>query len=142
MRQLFYMLLSFFTISHINASEYDICTDLIIDQTHEIAYGPHGIPYTGKITCYRDKDKNMMKYERAFENGKPIGLHICYTREGKKRSFINYNNTKKTRGFYLNAYNASRNRWPEYTICGGEPEECRYERPCMEHDKDCKFSCN
>ncbi|MFK5894608.1 MAG: hypothetical protein QM504_15410 [Pseudomonadota bacterium] len=40
---------------------FDTCNDMIIDQVTEMAFGQHGILYTGEVTCYRDKE-NKIKY--------------------------------------------------------------------------------
>ena len=72
---------------------FDICKDTVIDDINEKAYGAHGVLYSGEIICFRDKEKITLKYKRYFENGKPIGRHICYDKKGIPYSSIQYDHT-------------------------------------------------
>jgi len=65
-------ILALISSTKVTAKNFDVCRDLIVDQVTEMAFGPHGIPYTGKVICYRDEEKTILKYERSFENGVPL----------------------------------------------------------------------
>ena len=129
--------------SSVQALEFDVCKDTVIDQTKEIAYGQHGIPYSGKIICFRDEEKTILKYKRYFVKGKPIGRHICFDEEGIANESVSYDNSGKKKHGYN--YTAFSKKW-NYTIKGVDcPADitaiCWRERPCDDKLKDCSFKC-
>ena len=131
--------------SWLQAVEFDLCNDTVIDAETEDAYGPHGIPYTGEILCYRDKDKKILKSKRAFDNGKPIGKHICFNKDGAKSTYMSYNKTKiRAKGIYTGKRTSNEASWfhPKVECTGGISEECwTVGRECKQGDKYCVFSC-
>ena len=136
--------LTLFITSPVFASEFDVCNDTIIDQVTEMAFGQHGIIYSGEVACYRDKDKKILKFKRFFDKGKPIGRHICYNSKGEKQSFMSYNKTSiKTHGFYIDKTTSNKSPFLPEIICNsGNNETCWAEwRKCKEGDKYCTFYC-
>ena len=131
--------------SWLQAVEFDLCNDTVIDAVTEEAFGPHGIPYSGEIICYRDKEKTVLKSKRAFDKGNPIGQHICYSRTGEKGAYMDYNYTDiRTKGFYTTLKPKINKSFYPAIKCNSEvPETCWTEgRKCKKGDKWCLFQCN
>lgn len=120
------------------AEEFDICKDIVIDQVTEMAFGEQGVPYTGKVTCYRDVEKTILKYTRAFDNGKPIGRHICYSNNGKPTSSISFDNSNtRKRGMELSGWNG---KFGARKCAEDNIGACWTDRVCESHH-DCTFQC-
>lgn len=81
--------------SEIYASEFDPCTDIVIDQSTNIAYGAYGAPYDGEFTCYRDIKKKLPTIKRKFDNGIATGQHFCFDDKGIPKWVIVYRNGKR-----------------------------------------------
>lgn len=77
------------------ASEFDPCTDIVIDQSTRIAYGAHGAPFDGEFICYRDAKKTKPTIKRKFNNGIAIGQHFCFDDKGIPEWVIVYLNGKR-----------------------------------------------
>jgi len=77
------------------ASEFDPCTDIVIDQSNNIAYGAHGAPHDGEFTCYRDTEKTQATIKRQFKNGKATGQHFCFDEKGIPKWVIVYLNGER-----------------------------------------------
>jgi len=135
------ILILFTTLSH--AEEFDVCKDMVIDNVTEMAFGQHGILYTGEVTCYRDNDKNILKSKRAFKNGKPIGRHICYDDHGVPYNSVSYNHTtikkhgsNRTRSCNLHRKKAALGYCEQYN-----PGPVWDDEPCKVNSEKCIFSC-
>ena len=127
------------------ANEFDYCKDVIIDSVTEEAFGPHGIPYTGEVTCYRNKEKTILKSKRTFNNGKPTGPHICYSVKGDKKHFVSYDNTSRKKYgriaekpsyiFFGIAY------FKKHYDCSIGDNQCWFVEECKVNEKRCVFTC-
>jgi len=105
---LFIVLTLFWPTSH--ASEFDPCTDIVIDQSTHIAYGAYGAPFDGEIVCYRDAKKNKPTIKRRFKNGVAIGQHFCFDKQGKPKWVIVYFNGKRWKmDVFKNRFNKPKN---------------------------------
>ena len=129
--------------SFIQADKFDACSDVIIDDVTEMAFGQHGIIYTGEVICYRDSDKQILKSKRTFENGKPIGRHICYDEYGTPDDSISYNHTKikkhgknQTRLCNLHRKKAALGYCEQFN-----PGPSWDDEPCEDNNDECIFIC-
>jgi hypothetical protein len=77
------------------STEFDPCTDIVIDQSTNIAYGAHGAPFDGKFTCYRDTENKKPTIRREFKNGVATGNHFCFDKNGSPEWVIVYLNGKR-----------------------------------------------
>lgn len=141
-RILFSLLL--FTSHYCNATEFDVCKDVVIDQVTGYAFGQHGIYYSGEVTCYRDKEKAILKSQRFYENGKPLGRHICYNKEGLAEFSISYNHTSTIKhSFNYALRNSNKGIFGESVKCDESPDgACWNDSVCKENDKWCVFRYN
>ena len=76
----------------LNASSFDRCNDVVVDEVTDIAYGEQGLLFSGEKICYYDGDNTKIKYIRIFEKGVPIGEHICYAIDGRRLWSFKYAN--------------------------------------------------
>ena len=77
------------------AAEFDPCTDIVIDQSTNIAYGAHGAPFDGEFTCFRDTEKSKPTINRKFKNGIATDKHFCFDEKGIPKWVIVYLNGKR-----------------------------------------------
>ena len=97
-------------VSNSYASEFDPCTDIVIDQSTHIAYGAYGAPFDGKFTCYRDAKKKKPTIRREFKNGVATGNHFCFDKNGKPKWVIVYLNGKRWKmDLFANRFNQPKN---------------------------------
>ena len=130
-------------IMPLHAKEYDICEDVVIDDVTENAFGQHGILYTGEIICYRDIEKTILKTKRTYDNGKPIGRHICYDDQGVENYSVSYDHTKIKKHGY-NTYSTCKKYGNTYGIvhCKSDMTNPTWsDRPCKENSEKCIFRC-
>jgi len=90
-----YFIIIFLLTNNSFASEFDPCTDIIIDQTTHIAYGAHGAPFDGDITCYQNKQPSLATTKRSFKKGIATGQHFCFDSSGKPKWVLVYLNGKR-----------------------------------------------
>jgi len=113
------------------ADYFNVCKDIVIDQVTGQAFGQHGVLYSGEVVCFRDKDEKILKYKRFYENGNPIGRHICYKKDGTPSYSISYDHTKVKKFSYNYApTNAMENNF-------GGPVKCEtsIDGACWKDDK-------
>ena len=136
------MLLVFSSSAH--ANEFDICEGITIDDVTEKAYGQHGTLYTGEAICYWDKEKTILKYKRTYQNGKPVGRHICYEKDGIAKYSISYNFSKhKSYSFNYSDAHLKSIISPVKIDCATDKEgSCWKDRACGTNNPNCIFTCN
>lgn len=143
MKILLTIILLLFT-SYSFANEFDNCNGVTIDDVTEKAYGEHGNLYTGEAVCYWDKEQTILKYKRVYQDGNPVGRHICYERNGIANFSIIYNLSKLKRY----SYNYSEEHLKSITIstkidCESDKEgSCWKDRDCGSNNPECIFTCN
>ena len=71
------------------------CNEVLIDEVTEMAFADQGQPFTGKVECYYDNEKNKLKSVRTFVNGIPTGTHSCYRWDGEFGYSIIYDKGKR-----------------------------------------------
>ncbi len=136
------ILFSYFTCLH--ANEYDICKGIIIDDVTEKAYGQHGLLYTGEAICYWDPEKTILKSKRTYDNGIPVGRHVCYEKDGVPDYSISYNHTK-IRNYSFNYSDARLKKFVsgvKIDCIQGEDGACWSGWACKPNDAQCTFTCN
>lgn len=127
--------------------EFDTCSDMIIDQVTEMAFGQHGIPYTGEVTCYRDKEKQILKSKQFYTDGVPVGRHICYTDDGVPLDSISYDNTSRKESgynatYYREKYGGDIGFGLGFDECvSADLSVCWRDRKCTEGADNCMFRC-
>ena len=121
----------------LSAVEFDPCYDVIIDQVTDMAYGEQGAPYTGEVVCFYNDAKTLPKIRRTFEDGLPVGRHICYpdinhySWQTYSKS-ISYNQGIKISEGFAEDVGGCNDR---------EEDECWHDRSCKEPNVSCRLSC-
>jgi len=131
-------------ISSTLANEFDICEGITIDDVTEKAYGQHGILFTGEAVCYWDEEKTILKYKRSYQNGNPVGRHICYEQDGIAKYSISYNLSKlKSYSFNYSDEHFKNIISSIKTDCITDKEgSCWQDRACGFNNPECIFTCN
>ena len=143
MRKVLQLFFWYVLASSVAASQFNVCKDLVIDQVTERAFGQQGAPYTGEVLCYRDEDNTIPKSRRAFDDGRPIGRHICYDKKGIPHYSVSYDQslTKKYSYNYANSSRLFGARTGNRICQPSESEPCWRDRSCKGNEKECVFSC-